>query len=116
MKLDAAALLETDRPFRITLIVSLSLVLLASASSALDGIDISAEAAAMKEAGEPTKTADGECPRLIQIKYPFLRCSHGEIGLSDSDADWANSRQIPLQTKFVEGDGYFGPSLNQSKD
>ena len=71
---------------------------------ALDGIDLSKPA---EEVGE------GECSRLVQIKYPFLSCTHGEIGLADGDASWENSRQIPLQSAWSEGDGYWGPSYNE---
>jgi len=115
MKLDAAALLEFDRPSWVTLILSLVLLVFASSASALDGIDISAQVAAMNEPGDANASAPaaGECPRLIQIKYPFLKCAHGQIGMSDADDDWENSRQIPKQARWVEGDGYFGPDLNQ---
>jgi hypothetical protein len=74
------------------------------AALALDGIDLSVPA---EEVGE------GECSRLIQIKYPFLSCANGEIGLADGDATWENSRQIPLQSSWIEGDGYWGPSYNE---
>jgi hypothetical protein len=53
------------------------------------------------------------CPRLIQIKYPFLDCTKGQIGSSSGDETWDNSRHLPIQPSFLEGDGYFGPSLNE---
>ena len=73
------------------------------AAMALDGIDLSVPA---EEVGE------GECSRLVQIKYPFLSCTNGEIGLADGDASWENSRQIPVQGSWLEGDAYWGPSYN----
>jgi len=75
----------------------------ATSASALDGIDLSTPA-------EPT--AEGECSRLVQIKYPFLSCAKGEIGQSDEDETWYNSRRIPEGSGFVEGPGYFGEDLN----
>lgn len=78
-------------------------LLAASGALALDGIDLSEPAEA---------TAAGECPKLIQIKYPFLSCKDGEIGSADGDATWDNSRKIPIQSEFIEGNGYWGPDLN----
>jgi len=79
-------------------------VMSASSAVALDGIDLSQPAEA---------TAPGECPKLIQIKYPFISCKGGVIGLADGDATWENSRQIPIGSEFVEGNGYWGDDLNQ---
>jgi hypothetical protein len=79
-------------------------VMSASSALALDGIDLSQPAEA---------TAPGECPKLIQIKYPFISCKEGVIGLADGDATWENSRQIPIGSEFVEGNGYWGDDLNQ---
>ena len=77
--------------------------MLASPALALDGIDLSSPA-------EPT--APGECPRLVQIKYPFLSCPNGQIGQSDADENWDNSRRLPMQSDWNEGDAYWGPSPN----
>ena len=74
--------------------------LLAGSASALEGIDLNSPA-------EPT--AEGECPRLIQIKYPFLGCTNGQIGQPDASATWENARQIPMMTDWTEGDGAWGP-------
>ncbi len=76
----------------------------ASSAFALDGIDLSSP---------PEPSAEGECSRLIQIKYPFLGCANGQIGQSDSDQTWDNSRQIPMGSRFVEGSGYYGDALNR---
>lgn len=74
---------------------------------ALDGIDLS-------HSGE---LAQGEgCSRLVQIKYPFLSCSDGEIGLSEMDDTWENTRRMPIMSDWMEGDGYWGPALNSSDD
>ena len=77
---------------------------LATHASALEGIDLSAP---QEPAGE------GECPRLVQIKYPFLSCVNGQIGQSDADETWENSRQLPQQGSWNEGDAAFGPDQNQ---
>jgi len=104
--------LTTRRPgtslrWMLTTIVGLGAaisVMSASSAVALDGIDLSQPAEA---------TAPGECPKLIQIKYPFISCKGGVIGLADGDATWENSRQIPIGSEFVEGNGYWGDDLNQ---
>lgn len=75
----------------------------ATSAVALDSIDLSVEA-------EPT--AEGECPRLVQIKYPFLDCANGQIGQSDANETWDNSRRIPIGRAFIEGSGYWGDDLN----
>ena len=78
---------------------------LAGAAAALDGIDLSAPMEA---------PAEGECPQLIQIKYPFLSCANGQIGQSDANETWANSRQLPEQGAWNEGDGAWGPEQNRN--
>ena len=55
---------------------------------------------------------DPACPDLVRIRYPFLKCPSGQIGIASGDDTWENSRQLPLQEPFLEGDGYFGPELN----
>ncbi len=80
----------------------ISVGLAAPQALALEGIDLST-------AAEPV--AEGECPRLIQIKYPFLSCAAGEIGLSTADETWENSRQIPTLGDWSENDQIIsGPS------
>ena len=105
MKLDAAAarLSRYPRIARIVGGLALMVLLLPGGASALDGIDLN-------EPLEPT--AAGECPRLIQIKYPFLSCQEGQIGMAEGNDSWEDSRRIPLQSHFIEGDGYWGPDLN----
>jgi len=93
MKLDAAAVF----------VLSLFVLLFSGAAFALDGIDLN---------GPAEVAAEGSCSQLVQIKYPFLACAGGEIGLSDADATWENSRHIPIGTDWTEGDGYWGPDLN----
>ena len=81
----------------------LALFTMASSASALEGIDL----------GEPAApAAEGECPRLVQIKYPFLSCAAGQIGQSAADETWESSRRIPMASDFVEGNGYWGDELN----
>lgn len=108
MKLDAAA--ARLSPFRSPRIVRIAgasclvfALLLPGGALALDGIDLS-------EPSEPV--AAGECPRLIQIKYPFLSCVDGGIEGIDADATWENSRRIPLQSRFIEGNGFWGDDRN----
>jgi hypothetical protein len=92
------------------------LILSSGVAMALDGIDLSAPAEESEEMGADA-SAEGGCPQLAQIKYPFLTCDGGEIGSTDgkdnAHATWENSRQIPLGSAWVEGDAYWGPSLNE---
>jgi hypothetical protein len=116
----AAAVLEPNTRARRTLTGTLSIAVIvpvslaffavslaASSASAADGIDLSVPA-------EPA--AEGECPRLIQIKYPFLSCANGQIGQSAEDETWDNSRRIPRGSIFVELDGYWGPDQGSGSD
>ena len=75
-----------------------------SPAAAIEGIDLSSP--------PEQSTIGGECSRLVRIKYPFIRCSGGEIGQSGVDENWGNTRQIPIGSDFVEGNGYFGDELN----
>jgi hypothetical protein len=50
---------------------------------------------------------------LVQIKYPFLSCTNGEIGSADGDESWEDNRQIPFMSVWTESDGYWGPSYNE---
>ena len=88
-----------------TFILASALALLSMPASALEGIDLS---------GSQDAAGDGDCPRLIQIKYPFLSCTNGQIGLSDADETWENTRQIPQQGTWNESDGAYGPDQNQN--
>lgn len=83
---------------------ALGVLLLASPAMALDGIDLSRA---------PAAPAEGECPELIKIKYPFLSCANREVGVASGNDTWDNSRQIPIQSEFIEGNGYWGLDLNQ---
>jgi hypothetical protein len=91
-------------------------VMSASSAIALDGMDLSEPAIEVNviDLSQPAEaTAPGECPKLIQIKYPFISCKGGAMGLAGGDATWENSRQIPIGSEFVEGNGYWGDDLNQ---
>jgi len=77
-------------------LLATTLLLGASVATALEGIDLSTPV-------EPA--ADGECARLIQIKYPFLSCTNG-------DETWENTRQIPQLGTWSESDGAYGPDQN----
>ena len=94
----AASLLRT------TFLVA-ALAPLATSASALEGIDLN---------GPLEPVGEGECPRLVQIKYPFLSCVNGQIGQSDANETWENSRQLPQQGAWNEGDGAWGPDQNQN--
>lgn len=102
----------------LTVVGSCAAFCLMSASSAiaLDEIDLTEppiEVNAIDLSQPAEATAPGECPKLIQIKYPFISCKNNVIGLADGDATWENSRQIPVGSEFIEGNGYWGDDLNQ---
>lgn len=116
MKLDvAAALLESVRRPRarvaiswvsaVFMVLTVLVFFWSGAAMALDGIDLSKPSEEIVEEG---------CSRLVQIKYPFLSCGNGEMGPTDSDETWENIRQIPLMSSWVESDGFWGPSLNET--
>lgn len=88
-----------------TFLFTAAFVLVATGAFALEGIELS-------EPLEPA--AEGECPRLVQIKYPFLSCANGQIGQSEANETWENSRQLPQQGAWNEGDGAWGPDQNQN--
>lgn len=93
-------------------LVGLLLLVGAGAAPALDGIEIGPGAAGGGTEGEGEATADG-CSRLFRIKYPFLSCVGGRIGSRAVSATWENSRRIPIQSEWIEGEGAWGPELNQ---
>jgi hypothetical protein len=95
--------LPSRRAILAPLAVSVFLFFSTGSAFALDGIDLSTPAEAV---------AEGECPRLIQIKYPFLSCAEGQIGMAEGDDTWEESRRIPLGEAWTEGFGYWGPTLN----
>lgn len=101
--LDHLAPLDSRSRRRIALVALAAVALLALPAVALDGIDLS-------EPAEPV--AEGECPRLVEIKYPFLRCANGQIGQADADELWESTRRIPMMSRWTESDGAWGPSLN----
>ena len=85
--------------------------MIANSAMALDGIDPSDAA---------TAPAAGECPALVKIKYPFLKCSGDDASHTLLQArppklapSWASARQSPLMSDWTESDGYWGPDLNQ---
>lgn len=104
----AAALFQSERRVRARMIISLALagllLFFSGTAMALDGIDLS---------GPLDEDDGGGCSELVQIKYPFLNCRDGEIGSTDYGENWDNHRQIPLMSDWAEGDGYWGPSLNE---
>ena len=77
-----------------------ALTMMPGTALALDGIDLSSE---------PEPVAEGECPRLIQIKYPFLSCASGQIGLSDADETWETERRMIRQGDWTESDAGWRP-------
>ncbi|MAG32965.1 MAG: hypothetical protein CL908_18975 [Deltaproteobacteria bacterium] len=102
----AAVVSITGRSLRRVLVLCVALLLLsAGAVSALPGIDLSVP---------PAPTSADECPQLIQIKYPFISCSNGQIGQVSDDETWENTRQIPTRSSdWSEGEGFLGPDLHQ---
>lgn len=103
----AAALSTLRFTLRSTL---LACVLAAGSAQALEGIDLS----------QPLPTpAAGECPLLVQIKYPFLSCAGGtapsERALpADTNRGWESVRQIPRMSDWTESDGAWGPDQHQN--
>jgi hypothetical protein len=82
----------------------------AGSALALEGIDLSRPL--------PTPAA-GECPLLVQIKYPFLRCDGGtessERALpANTDRGWESVRQIPRMSDWTESQGTWGPEQHQN--
>lgn len=94
MKLDAAAVL----------VLSLVLFFFSGTAFALDDFDLS---------NPPEPVEDEACARLFQIKYPFLACGAVASASPDGEVTWENSRRIPIMSDFTEGDGYWGPDLNE---
>jgi len=94
MKLNAAAVL----------VLSLVVFLFSGVASALDGLDLS---------NPPEDAQDEACPRLFQIKYPFLVCGDSKAPSPAEQPNWQNTRRIPYGFDFTEGDGYWGPNLNE---
>lgn len=98
-------------------LVALLLLVGSGAAPALDGIDLGPRGAGVGIEGAEIE-AGGEaigdgCTRLFRIKYPFLSCVEGRIGSRIVGATWENSRRIPIQSEWVEGDGAWGPTLNR---
>ena len=96
-------LVPAARPIARCALCAVLFLAFAGVSSALEGIDLSAD---------PSIPAEGECSRLVQIKYPFLSCRDGETTQSDVEEVWENTRRLPHQSDWTEGNGYFGPLLN----
>jgi len=93
-------------------------LLFAQSALALDGIDLTPDPAA-----EPAEAAAPDaCPAMVKIRYPFL-CADGaapEAGRTlvqakpvQTNPSWNSARQIPLMSDWTEGDGAWGPDLNQ---
>jgi hypothetical protein len=77
--------------------------LLARPASALDTLSLPVE-----------ETAAGECPRLTQIKYPWIACDTTASGAKilrtpRGDQTYQSERRMPSWSDFVDGLGYFGP-------
>ena len=76
---------------------SIALLQLAGSASALDAID----------PGDATAAA-GECPVLVQIKYPFVTCSAGASGFQpgSENASWEQDRRMPQMSDWTENDDW----------
>lgn len=92
-------------------LIALPTLFAAQTASALDGIDLSNPVPA---------PAEGECAALVKIKYPFVRCGGSEGAPQllqarpiQANPTWAAVRQIPIMSAWTEGDGAWGPDLNQ---
>ena len=86
-------------------------LLFANTALALDGIELS---------NPPQAVGEGECPLLVQIKYPFMTCAGADASKvvnappTDTNRVWNEVRQIPLMSIWTESDGYWGPDLHQN--
>ena len=85
------------------LFAALFWIMMVGSAQALDGINLS-------EPVEPP--AEGECPLLTQIKYPFISCEKPAGDAPVVNHTWENSRRIPISSDFIEGNGYWGWELN----
>ena len=96
-------------------LVALLVLLGAGVAPALDGIDLGRGGAGVGLEGleEEGKAAGEGCSRLFRIKYPFLSCVEDRIGSKAVRATWENSRRMPIQSEWSEGDGAWGPERNQ---
>jgi hypothetical protein len=85
---------------------------------ALDGIDLSKPAT--DPGAEEAAAAAGDCPALTKIRYPFL-CEGAVDGAHalvqvrplNPNPSWESTRQIPRMSDWTEGNGTWGPDLNQ---
>jgi hypothetical protein len=89
-----------------------AMVLLAAPGAlALDGIDISDSGP--ETLTDATETDAGTCPRLTQIKYPFIDCEQDDLGnvvLKDyGSPGWSLEGRVPKGFPFTDGEGYWGP-------
>jgi len=86
-------------------------------ASALDGINLS------RPATDAAPAEAGDCPPLTKIRYPFLCTGDGQgpEGVRsllqarpvDPNPSWERARQIPRMSDWTEGNGTWGPDLNQ---
>ncbi len=88
---------------------------------ALDGIDLSKPAT--DPGAEDAAPVEDDCPALTKIRLPFL-CPGAGAGSEGAHAlvqvrplnpnpSWESARQIPRMSDWTEGDGTWGPDLNQ---
>lgn len=103
-------------------VIAAALLTLTSTGSAfaLDGIDLS-KPAADPGAAEAVPAAD-DCPALTKIRYPFLCSAEGaaegaralvQVRPLNPNPSWESTRQIPRMSDWTEGNGAWGPDLNQ---
>jgi hypothetical protein len=103
-------------------VLAAALLTLTSSQSAfaLDGIDLSRPAT---DPGEEAAATDDDCPALTKIRLPFL-CPGAGAGSEGAHAlvqvrppnpnpSWESARQIPRMSDWTEGNGTWGPDLNQ---
>lgn len=67
-----------------------------------------------------TPPAEGECPALVKLKYPSMKCTNApastellQVKPKPLAPSWASARQIPRMSDWTESDGAWGPDLNQ---
>lgn len=87
-------------------------------AAALDGINLS------RPATDPgAAEAADDCPPLTRIRHPFLCDAEGagaegarsllQARPTNPNPTWERTRQIPRMSDWTEGEGTWGPDLNQ---
>jgi hypothetical protein len=101
--------------------VALLTLTFTGSASAIDGIDLSKPAT--EPGAEETAPAADDCAPLTKLRYPFLCAAEGagaegarsllQARPVNPNPSWESARQIPRMSDWTEGNGTWGPDLNQ---